>query len=388
MSELVGKTLGEYQLTEIIDRSGETFVFKGFQPSKKRYVAVKVLKPEVAQNAATAQRFLQQAQLAAQMRHPNILPVYDSGYEHGAYYRVSAFFEHGSLDNNLSRFYNPREALNMINQVVNALDYIHNQGYVHGNLKPTNIFLDAGNSPLLSDFGLAQPLGAEFSPYLSPEQTQGGVVDSRADVYALGAVLFEVLTGAPHPSGMIVSLRSKRPDLPEAVEKVIFKAMAQNPDARYQSVSEFRSAFEYSLRPPARVQAAPAQAPRQTYATPASVPLPPPAKKDTNWAAIILSIMLIAVLCVGAWFLVGAIKGDDFVPGVPGTPIQPVLPTDVPDVPIAPTEPDVPIDPGDPGEDDRPDFELPPICSSVGLAGGIVVLGGMVRLKKRRKIEE
>ena len=200
-------------------------------------------------------------------------------------------------------------------------------------------------------------------------------MDRRTDVYSLGAVLFEVLTGAPHPSGMIVSLRSKRPDLPEAVEKVIFKAMAQNPDARYQSVSEFRSAFEYSLRPPARVQAQPTPTPT-SYATPSSVPLPPPAKKDTNWAAIILSIMLIAVLCVGAWFLVGVLKGDDVVPEQPTeAPIEPTAPPIEPTVPVNPTE-------------TPPPPPLPPICSSVGLAGGVVLLGGMVRLKKRRESED
>lgn len=93
---------------------------------------------------------------------------------------------------------------------------------MHGNLKPTNIFLDVGNSPLLVDFGLAQPLGAESGPYLSPEQTQGGVVDRRSDIYALGVLLFEVFTGSPPPSGVIVSLHSKRPDLPEAVWKRLF----------------------------------------------------------------------------------------------------------------------------------------------------------------------
>ena len=381
MSNLVGKTLGEYQLTEIIDQSGETFVFKGFQPSKNRYVAIKVLKPDVAQNSAIAQRFLQQAQLAEKMSHPNLLPVYSSGQEQGAYYRTSAFLEHGSLDNNLSRFYNPREALGLFNQIIKALDYIHRQGYVHGNLKPANIFLDAGNSPLLADFGLAQPLGAESSPYLSPEQLQGGVVDSRTDIYALGVVLFEVLTGAPPPLGMIVSLHSKRPGLPEAVEKVIFKAMAQNPDARYQSVDEFRNAFDYALRPPARRQPAPVQTPRQTYATPASVPLPPPAKKDTNWAAIILSIMLIAVLCVGAWFLVGIIKNGDNTPVAPtDVPTAPTAPPEPTSPPVIPTEPDVPIEPTK-----TPLPPLPPICNSINIAGGAIILGGVTRMNRRRK---
>ncbi len=398
MSQLTGKTLGEYQLTELISQSGNTILFKAFQPSKNRYLAVKVLNPNLSPTSLDTQRFLQQAKLASQMSHRNLLPIYDSGQIEGVAYLGSAFFDRGNLDSNLSHFYNPLEAQALINQIVEALDYIHGQGYVHGNLKPENIFLDAGNSPLLADFGLAQPLTASASPYLSPEQRSGGVVDKRTDIYALGVLLFEVLTGAPPPVGTVLSLNTKRPDLPSAVEKIIFKAMAQNPDARFQSAAEFRSAFASSLQapppPPSQQVSAP---PPQSYAPPP----PPPAKKSTNWSSIILALLIIVMLCIAGWFLFGTIKNDDGTPTVvpgeatepaPGPTDAPLLPTDPP-APTSPPEiePTSPpeIEPTDEGEVSidpvNPASSSPPICGSIGVTGGAIVLGGATQWSRRRK---
>lgn len=397
MSQLTGKTLGEYQLTELISQSGNTILFKAFQPSKNRYLAVKVLTPDLSPSSSDTQRFLQQAQLASQMSHPNLLPVYDSGQAEGVAYLSSAFSDRGNLDNNLSHFYNPLEAQALINRIVDALDYIHGQGYVHGNLKPANVFLDAGNSPLLADFGLAQPLSASASPYLSPEQREGGIVDKRADIYALGVLLFEVLTGAPPPVGTVVSLHSKRPDLPVAVEKVIFKAMAQNPDARFQSAREFRSAFASSLQaplPPPQPVYAP---PPQSYAPPP----PPPARKSTNWSSIILTLLIIIMLCVAGWFLIDTIKNEDGTPtDVPGESTEPAPgPTDAPLLPTdspAPTSPPE-IEPTSPPETEptkegevsidpvNPASSSPPICGSIGVTGGAIVLGGATQWNRRRK---
>ncbi len=405
MTDLLGRTIGPYQLVEAIDETGAALVYKGFQPSMNRYVALKVLKPGAARDPAIMQAFMQTGELAAQIQHPNILPVYDSGQAEGVYYRATPFIESGSLRDNLGLFYEPRQALILIDGINQGLEAIYSRGYVHGNLKPTNILLDEQRRPLLSDFGLARHPGAAPTPYDSPEQVQGGVVDRRTDVYALGVLLYEVLVGEPPPSGVIASPRARRPDLPESIERVIFKAMAQNPDARFQSPAEFRNALDAALRPVAPpVQ--PAAPPPPSAGQPQAAP--PPAKKGTNWLAIILGVALLAVLCLCV-VLVGP-RVLDYVAGRTPEPTQPievtvVLPTreERPTREPPPTEPEQPptepveppptepvepppTEPGEPPDaTPPPGGGLPEVCGSVGFLGGAAILGGVVSANRRRK---
>lgn len=175
------------------------------------------------------------------------------------------------------------QALGLIAGLTEALEYIQRQGYVHGNLKPSNIFLDENRRPLLTDFGQPQHAGSPPTPYMSPEQVQGGVVDHRSDVYSLGVLLYEMLVGQVPPMGAVASPRAHRPDLPDGVERAILKAMAQNPEARFQSASEFRNTLDAALRPIAPSQQSVPQQPVQTQQ-----PYPPPAKKGSearSWAA-------------------------------------------------------------------------------------------------------
>jgi serine/threonine protein kinase len=421
MSEFLGKTIGDYQLVEVLDQSGEAMVFKGFQPSMNRYVAVKMLKPSVARDPAAVQQFFQQGELMAQMGHPNILAVYNSAQEVGIVYRAERLAESGSLRDHLNWFYNPNQALGLVDGLVSGLEYIHAQGYVHGNLKPSNILLDASQKPLLADFGTPPRITQPPSPYLAPEQILGGVVDARADVYALGVLLFEVLTGQAPPPGVVVSPRARRPDLPEALERLIFKAMAQNPDQRYQNVSQLWDAVQLALQAPT-----PAQAP--VYQPPSA---PPPSvsqsvtvegqKGGTNWLAIVLGIIVIGVLCVGGFFGFRYLLAGQTTetPGVPPTqpppgatiivptvvfptqeqpPTQPPLeptqpPPEITEPPEQPTQPpeqpteEPPQDeppaqlpeepPAEPGE--PPSGGLPDICGSVGL---IVIGIGLVSARR------
>ncbi len=145
----------------------------------------------------------------------------------------------------------PQRATQLFQEIVEGVEQIHSQGYVHGNITPSNILLDEMLHPLLSDFGLPARIGTAVSPFLAPEQVQGGIVDRRADVYALGVLLYTTLVGAEPPAGLVVSPRSRRPDIPEGVERVIFKAMAQNPDQRFQSATEFFSAMRTAFETPA-----------------------------------------------------------------------------------------------------------------------------------------
>lgn len=396
MSDFSGKTIGQYQLVEIIDETGTALVYKGFQPSMNRYVAVKVLKPGAAGDPASVQQFTQKSELAAQMQHSNVLPVYDSGQEEGVYYRVSRYVETGTLRDRLSEFYDPRKALGLVSGLVEALEYIHAQGYVHGNLKPSNIFLDEEGRPLLTDFGFPQQPGTAPTPYLSPEQVQGGAVDRRADVYALGVLLYEMLVGTAPPAGASVSPRTQRPDLVEAVERVILKSMAQNPEARFQSASEFRNALDAALRP-----VAPPPQPAQ-YQQPPTAPPQAPARKGTNWLVIILGILLVIVVCAFGVVVVGPrLLGEETstpVTEATEAPPEVVPPTEAPPEPPTEAPPEQPPEEQPPEEPpsgegpERPPIELPPIelppqCSSTGIILGAVVLGsvGAVRRRKRFK---
>jgi len=394
MSDLIGKTIGSYQLVEMIDESGSSLVIKSFQPSMNRYVALKILKPGEARDPVKAQNFLQYGETAAQIQHVNILPVFESGQEEGIYFRAMPFMENGSLRDNLGLFYDPRQALILIDGINQGLEAIYSRGYVHGNLKPSNIFLDENRHPLLSDFGLAHQHGAAPTPYNSPEQVQGGAVDRRTDVYALGVLLYELLVGQPPPVGVVASPRVKRPDLPENIDRVIYKAMAQNPDSRFQSPAEFRNALDMALRPVAPPVPPAVVQPQAT---------PPPVKQGTNWLAIILGVLLVAIICLCA-FIVGP-PLYDYLTGSPTEPIptepiepaptepvelpptQPIEPPPTEPIEPAPTEPEgiEPTEPGEPPGGGPPESGLPEACSSIGFVGGAAILGGIVTFRRKRQ---
>ena len=167
MFEYLGKTIGEYQLVEIISEDETTIAYKGFQPSTNRYVMVIALKPHLAGNAANVQRFLQAAQLAAQMHHSNIMPVYNSGQAEGLTYQVAPYIEGGTLHNNLAWFQEINTMLVLIRQITTALEHIHSQGYIHGNLKSSNTYLDAQRNPLLSNIGVTAISPCPAAPKLA-----------------------------------------------------------------------------------------------------------------------------------------------------------------------------------------------------------------------------
>jgi serine/threonine protein kinase len=392
-----GRSIGPYELVELIDETGSAMVYRAFQSAMSRYVALKMLKPHVARDAAAVQRFNQQGELMAQMQHPNLLAVYDMGQQEGVVYRVLRFAEGGSLEVHLGAYYNPRAALGLISGITEGLEYIHRQGYVHGNLKPSNVLLDEERRPLLTDFGLAAQSGAPPTPYMSPEQVQGGPVDRRSDVYALGVLLYEMLIGQPPPAGAAISVRALRPDLPERVEPVILKAVAPNPDHRYQSASEFRSALDAALRPtvpPPQPVAAPAPAPAGAPAQ------QPETKRGPNWLAIILGGGLIVALIV-LGLVVASQLGDETTAPEPTATEVPVEETAVPTSPPEPTPPpepeETPAEPPPEEGETPPEPEQPPdegeegggspdlpICGSTLFAGGLVLLGGALASGKGR----
>ncbi len=272
MSNLSGKSLGQYRIIEQIGMGGMATVYKAFQPSLDRHVAIKVLSSFYAQQPNFSERFKREAKAIASLNHPNILPVYDFGQEEDITYIVMRHIEGAlSLKEAMSKPIGVDQIADLIGQTAAALDYAHNRGIVHRDVKPSNVLMD-GDWLLLSDFGLAKMVegsttltetgvGMGTPAYMSPEQSQGISVDHRTDIYALGIILFEMLTGKiPHdsdtPYGIIVRRlseplplpRTLNPNIPESLERVTLKALADTPDDRYSSAGELATALTEDLK--------------------------------------------------------------------------------------------------------------------------------------------
>jgi hypothetical protein len=357
-------------------------VLKGFQPTGNRNVMITALKPQAAADAANNQRFLQAAQMVARMQHPNILPVYASGQSEGITYRVSPLPEGGSLRENLAFFQDLPAMLDLMRQICAGLDYLHGQGYVHGGLQSSSTYLDAQHRPQLSDIGAPLIGGTAQPAHVSPEQAQGGVVDRRTDIYAIGVLTYEVLVGESPPPGIAVSPRAKRPDLPESIERVVLRAMAQTPDQRFQTAGEFQLALQNAVTMPTQVEAAiPAGAPAVTQNVRVSQP------KGTNWVAIVLGLLLVVAICGGfSLFIWPQLQGGQETPGEPPVAVQPI-PTQVPAEPPTEAPAEQPQEnapaktPNAPGQ--PPAVQLPEVCGSLGGAAGLAIFG--LGASKRRR---
>jgi len=306
MNNFTGQTIGQYQLLELISQ-GENSVYKGFQPAMNRYVAVKILAATRSGDPAFVQQFYRDMEQMAQMQHPNVLPLLDHGQHNGLLYLVTPFIEGGTLKTQMAQYYAPQRAMQLLKTISGALGYIHQQGAVHGNLKPANILIGVRGEPLLTDFGFTQGIdfGAGEGAYVSPELAQGQMLDRRADTYALGVLLYHMTTGKPPDRNTIPNPRLMRPDLPVEVEKVILKAMAQDPNQRFQTAAEFNSVLKIATglsfpEDPLPVTFAPAASPQKESANSGN--------KSLLWILGGLAVIA-AFLCVGLLFLTGIFGG-------------------------------------------------------------------------------
>jgi serine/threonine protein kinase len=272
MSIQPGQNLGQYRLIEQIGRGGMATVFKAYQPSLDRYVAVKILSAQYASDPDFAERFRREAKAIARLRHPNILTVFDYGEEHGTTYIVMEFIDGQTLKHILGRPLELKKAAQLVTQVAGALQYAHEQGIVHRDVKPANILMTSEGRAVLSDFGIAKMMeitqqltaagvGIGTPEYMSPEQGMGKPTDHRSDIYSLGVVLYEMLTGrtpfsADTPYAIIYNHVNKplplphtlNVDLPEAVERVALKALAKEPADRYQHANEMAEALNAAVK--------------------------------------------------------------------------------------------------------------------------------------------
>ena len=257
---------GRYELSHLVARGGMAEVYRARDQLLDRPVALKVLFPELSVDRSFVERFRREAQAAANLSHPNIVPVFDWGEDSGTYFIVMEFVDGRALSSILRTAgpLHPDRAAEIAADVAGALSYAHRHGVVHRDVKPGNVLITEEGTIKVTDFGIARAVNTEESvtqtgavmgtaTYFSPEQAEGMGVDSRSDIYSLGVVLFEMVTGRPPFLGDTpVAVASKHvrehppaprevnPGVPPDLEAIILKCLAKSPDHRYATGDDLR----------------------------------------------------------------------------------------------------------------------------------------------------
>lgn len=300
---LIGRSLGPYDIRLLIGRGGMSTVYMGYQPAADRVVAIKVLPADRLDDDAFTTRFQREVRTIANLEHPHILPVYDVGEDDGQLYLVMRYVSGGTLSDLVrERLPDMKQVVRIVTQLADALDHAHEKGIVHGDVKPSNALLDAKGNVYLADFGIArlQQAGhgaAELAGtpgYLAPEIVRGEAAGPASDVYALGAVIYEMLTGEPpyvrpdpqatldaHLNAPVPSVRDFDPNVNGAVDAVVKRAMAKAPADRFESAGALAGALRRAVdgaHPTLNVQPIPAEmqaSPPWADAAPADAPTEP-----------------------------------------------------------------------------------------------------------------
>jgi len=379
---LIGETLDRYQVIEHLGRGGMAEVYKAYQPRLDRYVAVKVLHAFLADEENFLARFQREAKAIAMLRHPNIVQVYDFDYdeEWDVYYMVMEFIGGPTLKVQLKDLAEHEkqmpldEAVRVAAALGKALDYAHQRGMIHRDIKPGNVMFTDDGQVVLTDFGIARMInlsgltasGAIIGTpsYISPEQAMGRPGDERSDIYSLAIVFYQMITGdlpfdAETSMGIILkhisepppSPRTLRPDLPEMVEQVLVRALAKDPAQRYQEVTEFvtdlqrAAAGETIVLPPVKEAEAdpsltrniPRSLTQEQTPPPSSTPTstPAPVSRQRRWGALALLGIVLVLLLGTAGLLAsgdrwGSLLGSmGFLPTAEGTPTLNIAATEM-----------------------------------------------------------
>jgi eukaryotic-like serine/threonine-protein kinase len=284
MPDLSGHNIERYHVIEKLGEGGMATVYKAYDTRLERDVALKVIRREEfgeAHLARLLKRFEREAKALAKLTHPNIVGVIDYGEYQGSPYLAMEYIPGGTLKDRTGTPMPYAEAERILLPVARALHFAHQQGFIHRDIKPSNILITASAEPMLGDFGITKIIEANFPDgapgakpqrsiltgtgvgvgtpeYMSPEQARGQEVDGRSDVYSLGIVLYELVTGrCPYEAETPIAVAAKQmyeplprprslaPDLPEEVEKVLFKALAKNPEDRYPDMAAFAAVLEH-----------------------------------------------------------------------------------------------------------------------------------------------
>ncbi len=336
---------GRYRLEASIGSGGMAEVFRGQDTTLDRQVAIKVLAPQFARDPSFVERFRREAQAAARLNHPNIVNVYDTGVDGDTNYIVMEYVEGRTLAEYLAGGGKlaPTKAAEIGEKVAEALAAAHAQGVIHRDIKPANIMVTRDGRVKVMDFGIARLVAGPdtveqtaavlgTAAYLSPEQAQGQTVDARSDLYSLGIVLFEMVTGKPPFTGdsaMAVAYKhvqetplppsSLNGDVTPRFDAVVMRALAKNPANRYQSAAEFRDDLvrviagqEVAATP--LLPAAAAAGATQVISRPAATAMLPPTEPDAGrkvWMWILIGALILLILGGAAYLLAHSLLGNE-----------------------------------------------------------------------------
>jgi len=263
----IPEKIGRYIVKSELGRGGMATVYRAYDPSFEREVAIKVLPREMLHDPQFRSRFEREIKLVASLEHPAIVPVYDVGDEDGQPYFVMRYMTNGSLSDMIAKGpFNIKDTARILERVAQGLAYAHRKGVIHRDLKPDNILFDDNSEPFISDFGVAKLTEASGSltgsgvigtpAYMSPEQAQGTEVDGRSDVYGLGVIIYQMLSGhqpysADTPMGVVVKhitepvpeILKASPSLPHEVDTLIKTSMAKHKEDRYANPIELAKAL-------------------------------------------------------------------------------------------------------------------------------------------------
>jgi len=389
MSDLIGKSLGRYHILEQLGEGGMATVYKAYDTRLETDVAVKVIRTENLAPSVlerSLKRFEREAKALARLTHPNIVKVTDYGEYEGKPYLVMEYLPGGTLKQKLGKPLEWQEVIHILLPIARALDFAHRQSMIHRDVKPANILITADGEPMLTDFGIAKIIDEEATQdltgtsaaigtpeYMAPEQATAKSVDKRADIYAFGVVLYEMLTGrkpfiADTPMAVLIKHAIEplpRPsqfvrDLPPRLEQILLKALAKNREDRYQSMGELVNALEDvtqntktvkpTPRPPARNVP-----PTITEKIPALPPSPatrPPSPREAigrggegawrKWIFLGALVILLGIaLAIGNGILGLGTRGMGPLAGLATNTLTPTL-TSTPTLTLTPTKTPVP----------------------------------------------
>lgn len=266
--DLIGTALGHCSIEELLGQGGMARVYRGKQENLDRTVAIKVLPPYYAADESFVERFKLEARATARLSHPHIVTVHDAGEDAGRLFIIMEYVGGGTLKQRIATPMSMREITRVVHEVADALSYAHLMGIVHRDVKPVNVLMDTNGRSVLSDFGIAKVLQASAAltqsgagvgtpEYMSPEQCRGTSVDARSDIYALGIMLYEMLTlRTPFQADNYTALAHSHiyepvpppsrfnPRISPAVQSVILKALEKTPADRFQKATEMATALE------------------------------------------------------------------------------------------------------------------------------------------------